>query len=85
MDEDDTIRCDLEGYDVDYIEDVLLGFMEGAPAHGRRLSEIRVTEVMLNRLRLEHRESGTFFQGVPVVVTDTGFDGTIEVELSPTH
>lgn len=85
MDEDDIIRCNLEGYDADYIEDVLLGFLASAPTHGRRLSEIRMREIMANKLRLERRESGTFFQGVPVVVTDTGFDGTMEVEFSLTH
>jgi hypothetical protein len=85
MNEDDTIRCDLEGYDAAYIEEVLRGFMKHAPTHGKRLSEIRMSEVMLDGLRVERHEGGIFFQGVPVMASDTGFDGTLEVEFSVTH
>lgn len=38
---------------------------------------------MLERLEIERNCSGSFFKGVPVRMSNTGFDDTIEVLFGP--
>lgn len=83
MNDDNVIRCDLEGYARAYIEEVLGTFIEGASAHGRRVSDIRMRRAMFERLEIERQGQEAHFMGVPVTIADTGFDGTIEVQFVP--
>jgi hypothetical protein len=78
---DDTFRLDLADQDKDYIEGVFDAFREGARRRGRKLIEIRMRQAMFERLEMK----SDWFRGVPVTITDTGFDGTIEVILGPLH
>jgi hypothetical protein len=78
---DDTFRLDLEGYE--YIRGVLDGFLEVAPHHGRTVAEIRMRKVLFDRMAVQQEADRGVFKGIPVVVADTGFDGTIEVVLTP--
>lgn len=82
---DDTFRLDLAEYDKEYIHDVLSTFLGRAGDYGRRLIEIRMSKAMFDRLEIEKDAVGSRFRGVPVSVCDTGFEGTIEVILSPLH
>jgi hypothetical protein len=75
---DDTFRLDLAGYDKKYVDGVLDGFLTGAPRHGRRLKEIRVSMRMFDRLGFEESVRGSFYKGVPVEIFITPFEDTIE-------
>jgi len=79
----DIFRLDLEGYDKEYVRETLDGFLEGAPRRQRMMVEIRVSQVMFDRMAFEEDALGASYKGVPVLVADTGFDGTIEVVLGP--
>ena len=78
---DDTFRLDLADHDKAYIEEVFDAFLTGAPRRGRKLIEIRMRKAMFERLEMKERS----FRGVPVIMADTGFDGTIEIILGPLH
>lgn len=80
---DDTFRLDLANYDREYIQEVRDTFFEGAANYGRKLTEIRMSKAMSDKLAIERGNAGAFFRGVPVAVGDTGFEGTIEVILAP--
>jgi hypothetical protein len=80
---DDTFRLDLEGYNNEYIQSVLDGFLERAPRHGRKVAEIRMRKVLFDRMAVHEEADRGIFKGVPVVVADTGFDGAIEVVPTP--
>lgn len=82
---DDTIRLDLADYEKSYIEEALSGFIEEAHRYGRKVIAIRMSKVMFERLEILSSPSGGSFAGVPVVIADTGFEGTIEVILGPLH
>lgn len=81
----DTIRLDLEDFEKSYIEEALSGFIEEAHRYRRKVTAIRMSETMLKRLEMLSSPSGGSFAGVPVVIADTGFEGTIEVILGPLH
>jgi hypothetical protein len=85
MADPDVFRLDLDGFDADYIEDVLGGFLNGAPSYGRRLIEIRMRHVMLDHLHMKDQGLGIFFRSVPIIGADTGFDGTVEILLADAH
>jgi hypothetical protein len=76
---DDSFKLDLAGYDRAYIEEVLDGFLENAPSHGRKVLEVRMSQAMFDKLNLAADASGSFFKGVPVVIVATPFDSTVEV------
>jgi hypothetical protein len=75
---DDTFRLDLEGYDKEYIQDVLNGFLEGAPRRGRKMVEIRMSRVLLETMAFADS-----YKGVPILVAEIGPEGTVEVVLAP--
>lgn len=79
LEQDDIIRLDLEGCDKVFVHEALTGFLENASDHGRALIEIRMSNVMLDRLECERTSKGAFFKGVPVRAWNTGFDETVEV------
>lgn len=79
----DIFRLDLEDHDDLYILGVLGVFLEEAPNRGRRMVEIRMRKVLFDRLAFQENGGHRTFRSVPVVVSDTGFDGTIEVVLAP--
>ena len=81
--DDDTFRLDLSGKDREYIQDVLDTFLEDATRYRRKLIEIRMTKPMVIKLGIA--EAHPSYRGVPVTVTDTGFQDTIEVVLGPLH
>jgi hypothetical protein len=80
---DDLIRLDLEGCDKVFIHEALAGFLGYASDHGRALIEIRMSNIMLDRLEFERTCKGAFFKGVLVRVWNTGFDETVEVVFGP--
>jgi hypothetical protein len=79
LEQDDLIRLDLEGCDKEFVHEALTGFLENASDHGRALIEIRMSNVMLDRLECERTSKGASFKGVPVRAWNTGFDETVEV------
>ena len=82
---DDVFRLDLEDFDKAYIDEVLDTFLARAEGYGRRLIEIRMSQAMFDRLEIRQKSAGGSFRGVPVTVSDTGFEGTIEVVFAPLH
>lgn len=82
---DDTFRLEVKDYDREYIQEVLGGFLEGAPRYGRKLVEIRMNKMMFDKLAIEEHAGGGSFRGVPIIIADTGFEETIEVILGPLH
>jgi len=78
---EDTIRCDLSGYDRDYVIDVLDEFLDGAHRHGRFLAEIRMSPSMSEKLELEDGLEGKAYRDVPVTINADEYEGTIEVRF----
>jgi hypothetical protein len=81
-DGNDVFRMDLEGYDKAYVEEVIDTFRQDASKYRKKLVEIRMRKAMIGMLEAE-KSKAPAINGVPIVVTDTGFDGTIELVLGP--
>jgi hypothetical protein len=82
QDGNNVFRWDLEGYDKEYIEELIETFLQDATRYGRKLIEVRMRLAMLEILEI-HDTHGAHFRNVPIAVVDTGFDGTIELVLGP--
>lgn len=78
----DIFRLDLSDKDCEFIKDTLDGFCEGASQYRRKLVEIRGRRAMIDKLASQPQE-GRPYKSVTIVVTDTGFDDTLEVVLAP--